>query len=135
MDSSKLPRFKTKEEKKEYLDKLEFWEQEEYQETKEDYQKFSHIIRKDLVVVYGILETLCYISLRSWLEAEPEYERMMKDNLFNTITLHKLVQKICNGSTCIIVEDVIGNTMECMYAVMLLKGDDFDSLLMHLEAA
>ena len=65
VDSSKLPRFKTKEEKKEFLDKLEFWEQEEYQETKEDYQKFSHIIRKDLVVVYGILETLCYISLRS----------------------------------------------------------------------
>ena len=88
-----------------------------------------------MAAVYGILETLCHISLRSRLEAETEYQRMMKNNLLNTIILRKLIQKICNGSTCIIVEDVIGNAMECMYAVMLLKGDDFDSLPKYLEAA
>ena len=30
VDSSKLPRFKAKQDKEDYLDKLEFWEQEEY---------------------------------------------------------------------------------------------------------
>ena len=30
VDSSKLPRLKTKQDKEDYLDKLEFWEQEEY---------------------------------------------------------------------------------------------------------
>ena len=59
----------------------------------------------------------------------------MKDNLFNTITLHKLIRKICNGSTYVVVEDVIRNAMECMHVVMLLKGDDFDSLPKYLEAA
>ena len=60
---------------------------------------------------------------------------MMKNNLFNAITLHKLVRKICNGSTYVVVEDVIKNVIECMHAVMLLKRDDFNSLPKYLEAA
>ena len=96
VDCSKLPRFKTKQDKEDYLYILEFQEQEEYQETKEDYQKFSCIIRKNLAAVYGILETLCHISLRSRLKVELEYQKMMKDNLFSAITLCKLICKICN---------------------------------------
>ena len=82
----------------------------------------------------GILDTLCHISLYSCLEAEPEYQNMIKDNLFNTITLHKLVLKICNRSTFVVVEDVIGNALESIYLVMLLKGENFPSLSKYLEA-
>ena len=58
----------------------------------------------------------------------------MKDNLLNAITLRKLVRKICNRSTRIVVEDMIGSAIEYVHAVMLLKRDDFDSLPKYLEA-
>ena len=60
---------------------------------------------------------------------------MIKDNLFSAITLHKLVHKIYNGSTFVVVEDVIRNKVECMYSVMLLRGEDYHSLPKYLEAA
>ena len=135
VDSSKLPKFKTKKEKAEYLATLEFWEQEECEETKEDYQKFSRIIRKDLAAVCGILDSMCHISLRSRLEAEPKYQKMISNNLFSTITLFKLVRKICNESTFVLVEDVIGNAVEAMHSVMILRGEDYPYLPKYLEAA
>ena len=58
----------------------------------------------------------------------------MKDNLFSAITLYKLIHKICNGSTFVVVEDVIGNAVESLYSVILLKGEDFLSLPKYLEA-
>ena len=45
IDESLLPKLKKSEEKKAHLDSLDFWEQELYQDTKEDYAKFSRVIR------------------------------------------------------------------------------------------
>ena len=59
---------------------------------------------------------------------------MMKDNLFSAIILYKLIRKIYNGSTFVVVEDVIMNAVESLYSVILLKGEDFLSLPQYLEA-
>ena len=59
---------------------------------------------------------------------------MIKDNFFSAISLCKLVHKICNESTFVVVENVIRNAVESVYSVILLKGEDFQSLPKYLEA-
>ena len=49
--------------------------------------------------------------------------------------LHQLVRKNCNGSTYMVVDDVIGNFLEVMYNVLLIRGDNFKSLPKYLEVA
>ena len=63
VDSSKLINVKTKEEKEAHIERLEFWEQEKLQETKDDHSKFSRVTREDLSAAPEILESICHISL------------------------------------------------------------------------
>ena len=56
-----------------------------------------------------LLELICHVSLQNRLEAERECQQMMSRNLFSAMILHKLIKKICNGSTYVEVDDVIGN--------------------------
>ena len=72
IDQKLLPTFKTAEAKKKYLDTLEFWEKELYQDTKEDYTKLSRVIRKYLSTVYVLLNSLCHVSLQNQLKVETE---------------------------------------------------------------
>ena len=62
IDETLSPKFKTAEEKKTHLSSLEYWDQEQYEATKEDSLKLSRIIRKDLSAVCGLLCSLCHVS-------------------------------------------------------------------------
>ena len=73
IDKTILKKFKTKEEQTKCLESLDFWQQEEHATTKDDCQKFSRVIRTHLLSAYGDLFTLCDVTLRNRLEAEPEY--------------------------------------------------------------
>ena len=67
VDTSKLPKLKTKDEQTKNVENLEFWEQEEYQNIKDEYQKISRIIRKDLAAVHRLLESTCHSILQNRL--------------------------------------------------------------------
>ena len=74
------------------------------------------------------------MTLRNRLEAEPDYQDIIKNEGYNVMTLHKLVKKICNGSSAVMVNDVLGNILESMYNCMLIRGDDYPTLAKYLEA-
>ena len=59
----------------------------------------------------------------------------MSNNSFNTMILHKLVRKIYNGSTTVMFDDVVGNAVESMHSMLLLRGDDYQSFPKILEAS
>ena len=105
-----------------------------YHSTLEDYAKYSHTIREDLSSVHRILCGLCDIGLQSRLEAEPEYQDMEKKNRYNAMKLYELVKKNCNGSTVVVVDDVIGNLIEGLYNFVLMCGKEYDALPRYLQA-
>ena len=37
-------------------------------------------------------------------------------------------------STCIVVDNVVGNALESMHNTLLIQGDDYQSLPKHIEA-
>ena len=45
-----------------------------------------------------------------------------------------LIRKNCNCSACVVIEDVIGTIMESMHSMMMIMGDECDSLPKYLEA-
>lgn len=135
VNKSLLRKFKTKKEKTDYLATLEFWEKEEYEVVRDDYNKFSRVIRKDLLVVYGVMLSMCYISVVNYLETEDNYQKMNESKRFNAMTLYSLIKKIYNGSTLVIVEDMIDNVLEVLYNFVLIRGEEYDSLAKYLEAS
>ena len=76
---------------------------------------------------------MCEVSLRSRLETEPDYQDMVKERMYCAIMLHNLARKICNGSTNIAREDAIGSWLESWYLMMMIRGDECESLLKYLE--
>ena len=60
---------------------------------------------------------------------------MVKSNWYKAIKLYKLVQKNYNGSTSIVVEDVLGNIVESLYNLVLIRRDNYTSLLIYLEVS
>ena len=50
------------------------------------------------------------------------------------IVLCRLVKKIYNGSSYVVVNNVLGNVLEAMHNFMLIKGDKYLSMLKYLEA-
>ena len=50
------------------------------------------------------------------------------------MTLHKLVKKICNGSTSTVEEDALGKIMEFPHNFLLVRGNDYESLPKYLKA-
>ena len=101
----------------------------------DDYQNFSRIIRKDLSAFYVMLFTMCHISLKNCLEGESEYQQMVYQGIFNSTMLHILIKKKCNGLTGVVVDDMIGNTLEYLCNCMFIRGDECYSLLKHLEVS
>ena len=69
-------------------------------------------MRQNLSTVYRVLFLACEISLRSRLETEPGYQDMIKSRRHCAIDIHKIIRKNCNGSACVVVEDVIGTMFE-----------------------
>ena len=132
VDEKYLKRFDAEDEMKAYVASLKCWEQELHTQTKENHNKFSVVMRQRLSTVYGTLHSICGLSLRNRLETEPEYLEMVKAKRYCSMKLLDLVKKICNGSTYVIVDDVVGNLIESLYNVMLIRGDDFNSLPRYL---
>ena len=128
VDEGILKKFDTEADMKAYVTSLKYWEQELHTHTKENYNKFSVVICQRLSTVYGVLCSICDIRLRNRMEAEPKYQDMLKTKRYCAIKLLDLVRKMCNGSTCVIVDDVIGNLIESLCNVVLIRGDDFKSL-------
>ena len=60
---------------------------------------------------------------------------MIKKKMHSAITLHKLIQKICNDLISIVQEDVIRNLVESLCNYILVKGNGYDFLSKHMEAA
>jgi len=135
VNKSLLRKFETEKEKTDYLATLEFWEKEEYEVVRDDYNKFSRVIRKDLLAVYGVMLSMCYISVVNYLETKDNYQKMNKSKRFNTMTLYSLIKKIYNGSTLVIVEDMIDNVLEVLYNFVLIRREEYDSLAKYLEAS
>ena len=46
-----------------------------------------------------------------------------------------LIKKICNGSTYAVNEDIVGKFLELLYSALLVRGNDFSSLLKYIEAS
>lgn len=72
--------------------------------------------------------------MQNQIEAEPEYQMMIKKNRFCTLKLCKLIKKIVNGSTVVIVEDVIGNMIEALFNFALIRGEEYEGLPQCLQA-
>ena len=123
VDTNKLPKFKTEDEMNLHVKKLEYWQQEEYQTLKEGCVKFNRLIRKNLATVHGTLFFVCHLSLTTRLKAEPVYQEMITDKIEDAMKLHELVRKICNGSTGVVNDDVIGSMVESLYSLLCLRGE------------
>ena len=59
----------------------------------------------------------------------------MAGNLFNALIMWNRIKNVFNGFACFLVDDVIGNTVENMHALFLLRGDDCLSFPKYLEAS
>ena len=126
--SNELTKFKTKDEQIEHIEKLEFWEQEEFQNTKDNYQKFSRITRKNLTEAHLLLESIYHVRLKNRSEVEPEYYVMVAGNPLNAMMMRDLIKKICNSYAHVEVDDVSGNAVENMCYLLLLRGDNYPPL-------
>ena len=60
---------------------------------------------------------------------------MVEEDGYDVIVLYRLVKKICNWSSYVVVNDVLNNVLEAMHNFMLVKGDEYLSLPKYLEAA
>ena len=73
--------------------------------------------------------------MRSQLETELEYQKMVMKKRYYAYKLYQLVRKNCNGSTYIVVDNTIRSFLESMCNVLLIREDDFKSLLKYLKKA
>ena len=68
------------------------------------------------------------LGLRNRLEAEPECKVMVMSKYCCAMKLLGLVKKTCNGSTFVVVDDVVSNLLEAMHNLLLTRRDDFPAL-------
>ena len=48
--------------------------------------------------------------------------------------LHQMIRKNGNGSAHVVTDNVIGTMLESMYSMMMIRGDECDTLPKYLEA-
>ena len=53
---------------------------------------------------------------------------MIKSKKYCGIKLCHLIRKTCNGSTIVIIEDVIGNLVEALCSMFFIRGNDYSGL-------
>ena len=51
------------------------------------------------------------------------YQEMITDKIEDAMKLHELVRKICNGSTGVVNDDIIGSMVESLYSLLCLRGE------------
>ena len=59
---------------------------------------------------------------------------MVKKNRFYAMKLCHLVKKIMNGSTAVVVKDIMGNMVEALFNFMLIRVDECEEILKYLKA-
>ena len=107
-----MPKFKTPEEKKSHLSGLELQDPGIYEQTKEDFFKFSYVIRKDVSTICSILCSFCHLSICNHVEVDPEYQAMEKNSRFDTIKMCQSFRENYSGSVGVLVDNVIVSLMK-----------------------
>ena len=82
--------------------------------------------------MHGVLFSVCHLILRKRLEEEPECQQMKTDEIEDAMQLYELAIKICNGSTGVVNDDVMGSMIECLRGILHLRDEECDSLSKHL---
>ena len=59
----------------------------------------------------------------------------MNQKRYNSIVLYQLVKKICNRLTTITGKDVIENFIEALCNIVLIRGDEYNSVPKYLETS
>ena len=73
------------------------------------------------------------MSLSNFLEDDLEYQTIVFQNRFMEMVLHKLIKKISNGSASVVIEDVTEILIDALCSHVLIRGDDYSSLLKCLD--
>ena len=76
--------------------------------------------------MHGILFSICETSLQNRIESEPDYQGMLKKNTLCAIKLQNVLRNDWNGSTVVVVEDIIGNLIEALFNFVLIRGEECD---------
>ena len=114
VDDKLIPKFKTEEDEKTHVETLEHWETELHEQNKDNHIKSSSLTRKDLSSVHIMLHSLCHISLRNRIEREVDYHDMVNTCKCDVMKLCILMKKTCNGSTTVLVDDMLGNVVDTL---------------------
>ena len=93
------------------------------------------MILQRISTAHGILCSICDVGLKGRLEAEPEFQKMCKTKRHCAMNLYAMVKKTCNGSTYVVVDDVVGKMLEYLHNVFLIRCNDCITLLKYHEAA
>jgi len=80
-----------------------------------------------------MIYSMCHDSVRGRLSAEVDYQSIISQRRYNSMMLYRFIQRICNGSTSVIGEDVIGNMMESLYNFLMVRGEDYESVPKYFE--
>ena len=124
-DDFVLPKFEIEEDMKDHVANIKKREKERHTQAKENHNKLSIVILQRLSSACGILHAMCGMCLKGRLEDELERQKMYKTKRFCAIKLHDIVKNVCNSSTHVVVDDVVGNMLESLNNVCIIRGNDF----------
>ena len=79
------------------------------------------------------MHALFHASLQNQLKVEAEFQLMISANRCDVMVLYQLIKRICDGSTHVIVEDVLGNLADTLHNFSLIQGEEYDTLQKHME--
>ena len=94
VDSNTLPKFKTTEEETDHVEILNHFEMKVQKQDKDNYFKFSRIIRQNLATTHGVLLSLYDDGLKKRLGTESEFQEMIRNKIDSMMKLNHLVKKI-----------------------------------------
>ena len=106
-----------------------------HEAAKEDFLKFSRAIIKDLIMLFGVLNSLCHLSLRKHLESELEYKAIIDNDKFIVTVLYHLIKKVCSRSTSVITDNIVRSTLEVLFNFLLNQSEDHKSLPKYAESS
>ena len=104
-------------------------------QAEDDYFKFSRATRQNLSTAHGIFLSLCDDGLKNRLGGEVELQGMTKRKRHYIMKSHHIMKNLCNGSTGVSVEDVMGNLLEALYSMIFIRGDECPEIPNCLEAS
>ena len=82
----------------------------------------------------SVLHATCHTIIRDRLEIEVEYQTTVHKEGNNAAILCDLTMKICNTSTTLMVEDMVGNIVDSLFHFLHVHSEDYESLSRLIEA-